>query len=204
MEVKKVLEHTCSGRRGNLFMPQKGCRCRKYVTVEQARLKVAVGTSHYVHIGTEISHVERDCTHCTQETRKSCLVCAKSGKVVVRIDKPIPGEDIISTVNEKGGKNLTVKLKKSPTIESKHILRGVENTQFGLAARERWDEYQLLTMKERIRLLTKQRIPVIIFDLAWDVWLKNPEVPFPFELRTEPDDSLEAGTGRRYDYGRPV
>lgn len=203
MEIKKVLEHTCSGQRGNPFTPQKGCNCRRWVSEEQARLKVAVGASHYVHIGTETSHVEKPCTHCTEDTRRSCLVCSKTGKVIIQVKKPIQGEDIISTVTESGNNNRTVKVKKSPTIESKHILRGIENSQFAKAARERWDEYQLITLKERIRLLTKQRVPVIIFDLAWEVWLKNSEQPFPFELREEPEDN-PIGKGRRYDYGRPV
>ncbi|VVB52925.1 Uncharacterised protein [uncultured archaeon] len=204
MEIRKVLEHTCFQATGKgPFSPSK-CRCRKYVSMDEARTKVALGVSQYVHVGNKRLVSEEVCEHCTEETKKSCDVC-KGTKAYERIYVlPIYGDDIISTVTTSGMRNLTVKVKKSPTIESKHVLRGIEDSPRGQAARDRWDEYHLLTMKQRVRLLLQNTVTAPEFDAVWNAWILDMSKPFPLEFRREPVDDRRTGEGRLYDYGRHV
>ena len=204
MEIKKVLEHTCFQLKGDGPMSPRKCRCRKFVTVEQAKTKVSLGLAEYVHVGDKIVVTEQDCTHCNEQYRRSCRECSGTGKITKREKTPVHGEDIIVTVTPDGLRNLTVKVKKSPTIEAKHILRGVENSDFGTRARERWDEYKMLTLKQRVRLLVTDQMSAYEFDNLWMLWTLDMEQPFPATLRSEPADDLKTHTGRRYDYGRSM
>jgi len=202
VELQKVLEHTCFQAKGNGPLSPEKCRCRKYITVEQARTKVNIGIGRYVVIGYNKVNQTEPCKNCSPETKSSCLNCGKTGLVHKTKLEPINGQDIILTVNSDGLRNLTVKVKKSPTIESKHILRGIENSDFARQARLRWDEYELLTLKFRIRSMLKNIVASIIYDAGWNHWLEDPTRDFPFEIRREPEDNPKTGTGRQYDYGR--
>jgi hypothetical protein len=207
MEIKKVLMHTCF-QQDHPLSPVK-CRCRKYIPAVDALRMIAEGTAQVVVKKYVDLEVQEPCPICAGDEKlvRSCFACSKLGKVTVTKKQPIYGEDVIVTVGERKNKFANTTAKKtprSPTIESNHILRGIG--AFGGivdAARERWDEYEQLTLKERIRLLVP-RIPVNIFDAVWNLWQSNPELPFPFILNPEPEDDLKTGTGRRFDYGRSI
>jgi hypothetical protein len=200
MEIDKIREHTCYQTKDP--MSPKKCGCRKFITLEEARVKLALGLSQYIHVGRKPVDYEEACAHCTPAFRKSCLSCSGSGVIKLRRYEPILGNEIISSVVTR-----TVKVKKSPTIESKHILRGLEETEWGKQAHDRWDEYQLLTLRQRIRLLVKGNPSTEYFNAVFNEWIEgkiNPMMGFPLPLRYEPDDDPKEGTGRRYDYGRSI
>jgi hypothetical protein len=210
--TKRVLVHTCfqhkKGTEADTPLSPKKCRCRQYMSAVEAAKEVSIGAAQYVRAVDKIIEADQDCVICgsVERLKKSCQWCKGTGIVKAGVHIKVDGEDIIRTVSADGKRSiLTDKVKKAPTIESNHILRGLgllegnEN-----ASRDRWDEYELLTLKERIRLLVEQRITSDEFDDQWRAWLSDTNKPFPLALRSEPKDDLQAGTGRRFDYGRPV
>jgi hypothetical protein len=212
MENKKVLAHTCFQRKKGMDrdtpLSPKKCRCRQYITVEEAAREVALEVAQYVLAVDKIIDTDQDCAICggVDKLKKSCQWCKGTGTVHAGTHIKINGQDIIRTVSRDGKRNiLTTKVKKAPTIESQHILRGlgvIDGSQS--ASRDRWDEYELLTLKQRIRLLVRDRITSEEFDNAWRAWIADTDKPFPLDFRQEPKDDLKTGTGRRFDYGRPV
>jgi len=209
MEIKKVLAHSCF-QRGKGFerdtpLSPKKCRCRQRITPEEAAKEVELGTARYVLAVDKLVETDQDCPICGgADFKKSCVWCKGTGTITAGTHIEINGSDIIRTVSLDGKRNITTtKVKKAPTIESGHIYRALGIKGGGQqAARERWDEYHLLTLKERIRLLVDGLVTTEQFDAAWQIWLDNIELPFPLTLRTEPKDDLKTMTGRRYDYGR--
>ena len=207
-----MLAHTCFQRKKGMVrdtpLSPKKCRCRQYVTVEEAAKEVELELAQYVLAVDKIVEADQECPICgnLDKLKKSCTWCKGTGTVHAGLHIKIPGQDIIRTVSRDGRKNvLTTKVKKAPTIESQHILRGlgaIGGSQY--ASRDRWDEYEMLVLKERIRLLVVGIVSSEQFDEAWRLWLTDIEKPFLMPFREEPKDDLKAGTGRRYDYGRPV
>jgi hypothetical protein len=212
MEIKKILVHTCfqhrKGMGADTPLSPKKCRCRQYISVADAAKEVSLGIAQYVRTVDKIVQADQDCLICggVDKLKKACQWCKGTGIVRAGVHIKVDGEDIIRTVSTDGKRNtLTDKVKKAPTIESNHILRGLGILAGNQdASRDRWDEYELLTLKERIRLLVKNQISSDEFDNQWRSWLTDTEKPFPLPLRSEPKDDLQTGTGRRYDYGRPV
>lgn len=212
MEIKQVLVHTCFQHKKGIGpdtpLSPKKCRCRQYINASEAAREVAQGIAQYVRTLDKIIEADQDCLICggLDPFKKACQWCKGTGIVRAGLHIKIDGEDIIRTVSLDGRRNVTTsKVKKAPTIESNHILRGlgiIAGSQD--ASRERWDEYELLTLKERIRLLVKTVTNSQDFDDAWREWMTDINKSFPLELRSEPKDDLKTATGRRYDYGRPV
>jgi hypothetical protein len=207
MENRKVLEHTCFQKEHPLSPVR--CRCRKYVTTEIAAKLIAEGSAQYVVKRWQDVISEEQCIICNGDDKlvRSCPACFKTGRARVLRQIPVFGEDIITSVGERGKRLTNTTAKKtprSPTIESNHILRAIGAVGGGQhAARDRWDEYEMLTLKERIRLLSPM-MPAKLFDAAWSIWEDDPSLPFPFVLNTEPENNLSQGTGRQYDYGRSI
>jgi hypothetical protein len=212
MEIKKVLAHTCFQRKRGMErdtpLSPKKCRCRQYVAAEEAAREVDRGLADYVLAVDKIIEVDQDCQICggIDKLKKACSWCKGAGIIRAGTHIKINGQDIIRTVSKDGRRNiLTTKVKKAPTIESAHILRGLGILGGRVSAsRERWDEYELLTLKERIRLLVNEITTSDQFDEAWKLWLADVEKPFPLLFREEPKDDATTMTGRRYDYGRSV
>jgi hypothetical protein len=212
METKKVLAHTCFQRKKGLErdtpLAPKKCRCRQYVSAAAAAKEVALGVAQYVLAVDKFIETDQDCQICggVIKLKKSCSWCKGTGVVKAGTHIKVDGQDIIRTVSIDGKRNvMTAKVKKAPTIESAHILRAlgiVDGSQ--TASRERWDEYEMLTLKERIRLLVDGITTSEQFDLMWRLWMADMSRPFPLPLRIEPQNDQKAGTGRRYDYGRSV
>lgn len=205
MVKKKVLEHTCFQKEHPLS-PVK-CRCRKRISLEKAKELVAQG-AQFVIVRYSTTTVEEPCSICEGKENlvKNCSYCGRSGKISVKKTVPVYGEDIIRTVGEKKNRlvnNAAKRTPRVPTIESKHIWRALGMSGMGsMAARSRWDEYELITLKERIRLLVDTNVEQ--FEIAWKLWEYDTSRPFPLPLREEPADDPKTGTGRRYDYGRSI
>jgi hypothetical protein len=70
------------------------------------------------------------------------------------------------------------------------------------AAIDRIDEYEMLTLKERMRLLVNAN--VLEFEAAFRTWIQDVSKEFPLPLRNEPLDDAKKGEGRLHDFGRPV
>jgi hypothetical protein len=207
MDTKKILEHTCF-QRDNPLSPV-GCRCRKYITTVEAAKLITQGSAQFVVKGYKTASIEEDCPLCAgQEKRvRSCVMCKRTGKVTVNKKMEIYGDDIIITIGSKGKRLANATAKKtprSPTIEQGHIERLVgaigNSTQ---AASNRIDEYEMLTLKERLRLLVVN-YNLEAFEIAWALWVLDPACEFPMKLRLEPVDDAKTHTGRRYDFGRSV
>src|SRR5579884_706067 len=212
MEKDTVLVHTCFQHKKGFekdtpASPEK-CRCRKRISSEKAAEEVKLGLAKYTEVKKTIEKIVV-CLNCCldgKSFKKSCKNCLGTGRVIVKEFTKIFGPDIIRTISRDGKRNITtVKVKKSPTIEAKHILRALGLYGGGQnAARERWDEYNLLTKKCFVQLLTDY-INVKEFDRIWAEWIKSPdETPFPLSLRLEPKNDLTTMVGRKYDYGRSV
>src|SRR6266850_7126380 len=172
MENKKVLAHTCFQRKKGMErdtpLTPKKCRCRQYITVEEAAKEVALGVAQYVLAVDKIVDADQDCQICgaVDKLKKSCQWCKGTGIVRTGTHIKIDGRDIIRTVSIDGKRNvLTTKVKKAPTIETSHILRGLGIIGGGqIASHTRWDEYEMLVLKARIRLLIRQFITAEEFD----------------------------------------
>lgn len=205
MEIKKVKKHTCKQGRS-----PKNCNCRKYISETEAAILLKNGRAERVIVGWKEFSV--DCPVCLDGKYKdTCDYCQKTGRV--RKKDAVEGDDI--TVVLETNRKVT-KTPRSPTIERGHIERAFDDFGAGgrvaEAARNRIAEYQLITLKEKVRLLVKN-YDAEIFEAAWRVWeagrsaveiLNSPFTKFPIELRTEPSDDRKNGVGRYYDYGRPV
>jgi hypothetical protein len=206
MEIKKVLEHTCF-QKNHPLSPMR-CRCRKYISTVQAAKLVSQGAEFVIKSYKALT-VEEVCPVCGDQDKlkTNCSLCNKTGKVLITKNLPVYGDDIIVTVGTKGKRQASTIAKKtprSPTIESNHILRAVAAIGNGQdAARERIEQYEMLTLKERIKLLVVN-FNLLEFETAWREWEADTSKPFPLELRHEAPDDQKTMTGRRYDYGRSV
>lgn len=181
MEIKNVLAHTCFQRKKGMErdtpLSPKKCRCRQYVTADQATIEVARGLAQYVVTFDKTIEVEETCSVCggQDNLKKTCKNCAGVGVVKISQRVQIKGQDIIRTVSEDGTKNITTtQVKKSPTIEKAHIERAYVDG--------RRDEQLRI---EEYGALTKDFISSLIVGY-------------------EPEDDRDKGTGRRFDYGRSV
>ena len=207
MDIKMVLEHTCF-QKDDPLTPVR-CKCRKYISTIEAAKLITQGTAQFVIKGYKTVPREDICPHCNgaDKLMQSCIVCKGAGKFTINVKLPIYGEDIIITVTEKGKQLANATAKKtprSPTIEEGHIERLVGAIgNHPEAAADRILEYELLTLKERLRLLTVNN-DLKTFEAAWQDWLLDTNQEFPLELRREPVDDFKTHTGRRYDYGRSV
>lgn len=181
MEIKKVIAHTCFQRKKGIerdtpLSPSK-CRCRQYVSANQAEVEVSLGLAQYVVVLDKTIELEEVCRVCAAQDnlKKTCKNCAGIGVVKISQRVQIKGQDIIRTVSEDGTKNITTtQVKKSPTIEKAHIERAYVDG--------RRDEQLRI---EEYGALTKDFISSLIVGY-------------------EPEDNRDKGTGRRFDYGRSV
>lgn len=204
METKKVRKHTCfqKGVGQDPLIP-KNCNCRKLISTTEAALMVKQEAARYVVVRyAEVSDV---CPMCNgqDDLKLFCSRCEKTGKILRK--EPVEGEDIIVTAGDRNQNTIKKKTPRSPTIEEGHIYRGLDDydSNRSVRARYRQDEYELLTLKERIKLLVRN-FDLESFEIAWKTWEEDPSQPFPLEFRFEPPDNRIAGTGRRYDYGRSI
>jgi DnaJ-class molecular chaperone len=153
--------------------------------------------------------VEESCPTCGEDEklRRSCTHCRTTGTVQVNKKIAVYGDAIIVTVGQTGKRQSNTTAKKtprSPTIEAGHMMRSIGAYGKGSeTAIERINEYEILTLKERIRLLVAA-LDLKTFEAAWTLWESDTSKEFPLVLRSEPVDDARKGEGRRFDYGRPV
>ena len=179
--VDKVLAHTCfqldAGAEPDKPLSPKKCRCREFISKEQAATEVALGVAQYVNIVDKVVEIEDACPTCgaIDPYRKNCTQCSGSGRTIVKRPIIVRGEDIIRTVSLDGKRNTkTTQVKKSPTIEKAHIERSYVS---GNKDEQQRIEYYGQSQREFIESLISGY---------------------------EPEDNPKTHTGRRYDYGRSV
>ena len=204
--TKQVREHTCFQKEHPLS--PVNCNCRKYIDITEADRLVAEGIGQNIVKSYKTLTVEEVCPTCAgdEKLKRSCTHCRTTGTVQVNKQLPVYGEDIIVTVSPQGkrmSKRIAQKTPRSPTIEKGHIQRSVGELGKGSeAAVDRIDEYEMLTLKERMRLLVNAN--VLEFEAAFRTWIQDVSKEFPLPLRLEPEDNAKKGEGRSYDFGRPV
>ena len=204
MVTKMVLEHTCHQAKDPLTPVR--CKCRKYISMIEAAKLITQGVAQFVEKGYKDFSYEEACSQCLgdEKSKRTCDLCKNTGKVTIHKRQAIYGDDIIITVSEAGSNTTAQKTPRSPTIEEGHIERLVGAIgNHPEAAADRILEYELLTLKERLRLLTVNN-DLKTFEAAWQDWLLDTNQEFPLELRREPVDDAKTHTGRRYDFGRSV
>jgi hypothetical protein len=203
MEIRKVLAHTCFQRKKGFEedtpLSPKKCRCRQYVTVEEARVEVERGLAQYTTV-FKPSRAEEDCPVCgaLDPLKKTCVCCGGIGKVYVTRQIPVLGDDIIRTVSPDGKRSLkTTQVKKSPTIEKAHIERA--NVSDNKEEQERIEAYgesiawNLESLGARLRQVTLGKVGKI-----------KEVVKVLSEGTPEPKNDEKKHTGRRYDFGRAL
>jgi len=184
-DLKKVLVHSClkreEGHDEDNPLPAN-CRCRKWLSVPDAKSLVDDGEAEYVAAFRRTIDTEVPCHICGQVPVlvKSCRSCDQTGFIKGKKIIIIRGEDIV----------FVSRLKKTPrtaTIEKAHIERTNEGHKDEVI---RADFYEILTVEFHESLgaakIAKPSNTVI-----------NPGKP-------EPEDNPKLGTGRKYDWGRPV
>jgi hypothetical protein len=179
--VKKVLAHTCFQHKKGFvkdtpLSPNK-CRCRAYITAEEAASEVALGLAQYVIVVDKIIEIEDTCDICgaVDILKKTCLNCNHTGVVKHKIPVVVRGHDIVRAISPDGKRNLkTTQVKKSPTIEKAHIERAYVNDN--RAEQIRIEEYGILTKECLFSLISGY----------------------------EPVDDFRKGIGRKHDWGRSL
>lgn len=184
-DLKKVLVHSC-------LKPEKGydednplpanCRCRKYLSVQDAKSLVDDGEAQYVAAFRRTIDTETPCHICAQVPTlvKSCDSCKRTGTITGKKIIIIRGEDIV----------FVSRLKKTPrtaTIEKAHIERTNEGHKDETV---RADFYEILTVEFHGSLGA-----AIIAKPSNEIVKKG---------TPEPEDNPKLGTGRLHDYGRPI
>ena len=186
--IKKVLVHSClkkeQGWDEDSVLPD-GCRCRRWITVLEAKGFVDTGEAAFVTVLRRGGESEADCHICGKlpEYQKHCTACEGTGIIKTKKDVSIRGENIVFVSN----------LKKTPrtaTIEKAHIERKLMSKAKEFREESRIDAYERLTVE-------------FLGELGAEVResktgeITKPGIP-------EPADDPKLHTGRRYDYGRAL
>lgn len=194
--------------------PARKCRCRKFISLQEATRLVKLGEASWVVVGRKRGEEEINCRLCKADPEvKNCARCRGTGKETVPYEDDVYGNDIVYTNPEHHGDAVLksfgldsqtesrkiqyatkARIQHFPTIDATHILRayvsnearkivdnvtlrkGLKTCLIGLVGyevspasaqyeRDRIEEYGLLTLKEREKLLA-------------------PFIPDPFEGRT--------------------
>lgn len=184
-DLKKVLVHSCLQREkghdeDNPLPPN--CRCRKWVSMDVAKQLVDDGEAQYVAAFRREIDTEVPCHICGQNPTlvKSCDSCAHTGFISGKKTIVIRGEDIV----------FVSRLKKTPrtaTIEKAHIERTNEGHKDETV---RSDFYEILTVE--------------FHGSLGAAIIAKPSNAIVKQGTPEPEDNPKLGTGRLYDYGRPV
>ena len=210
MSVSRV--HYCISQervaQGTEEPPAKRCRCRKFISLQEATALVKVGEASWVVIRRTRGEEEVTCRLCNGDPEiKNCAHCRGTRKEVVPYEDDVFGNDIVYTSRDPKDKAekkkrmwLAPKTPRTPTVESKHIVKaygdGLVRVRDGkrtlchwmttdkaaLVARERIEEYGRLILEARA-FIGPNKIPAIV---------------------DEPADNYQKAEGRTYDYGRSI
>jgi hypothetical protein len=221
--MKKVRMHQgCIGQEmvatGESAPPAPKCRCKKLVSYVQANEFVKTGAAKWVVTTRTPVEVIEDCSFCfemTDSEKKSCALCAGSGKIKVLREIEKFNNDIVlmsqmsvDTKNKKYRRNTRAKTPRVATIEKKHIIRAfVDDLKYAV---QRIEEYESMIQEELGEFGAELR------DSKTGEIVKpaNPEPEdkvefFPPGSITFSDGSKNKSSywkieGRRYDYGRTI
>lgn len=178
--IKKVRVHTCPETRDGRFAGD--CTCRKYVTVEKAeQLKENGLASHIISSHKQIE-VEGECGICgaDQQLKKSCRVCNKTGIAFNKKDHFEYSEDLYMRP--------ILRTPRTATIEKNHIEYAYIKLDKDAAKRiELYHQSDKLALAKLGAEIRDSRTQNILIDGT-----------------PEPEDNPKTGTGRRFDYGRPI
>jgi hypothetical protein len=185
---------------GNKEPPAKPCRCKKYVDLALAEKFVAAGQALQIVTKRIRQTSDLPCRLCHGDPKiKNCAHChGKGTEKGIDVDEEY-GIDIVLPI-----------AKRTPrvaVVEKEHILRAYvpswvreivasaergtqakkyENDavspQEAKAAADRIEEYGRM-VRDAMLFIGKNKIPMVV---------------------PEPEDNRELGTGRRWDYGRPI
>jgi hypothetical protein len=190
MEIRKVLVHSCFDKKSDIPLTPKDCRCRRWKSADEAAKLVRDGTYRYIVVSGKSVQIEETCPICSDDknSKKNCIGCNRTGKVLVTADYPVLGEDII-LASESGKENTkTVKIKKAPTLEKAHIQRayisGVAHEQMRI---EEYGESGFMLLGSLGAEVRNRKTGKIIV-----------------KGHPEPEDNEATATGRRFDYGRSL
>jgi len=138
---------------------KKKCKCKRVVSFEQAQLMVKWGEAKWVVVERNRVEVEKECRLCLNgDTKSTCDVCKGAGKMKVILQNDRYNFDIV--LGKHQGKSNRISTPRTPTIESKHILRAyVSNASRELVSAAQnmpgeWEENEYLVShddKEFIR-----------------------------------------------------
>lgn len=167
------------------------CRCRKLITTHEATKMVREGRAQWVVLSRRPVVVEETCPVCDadESKRRSCQNCKGLGTSSKTYYQEEYSEDVVMAVmgskDEDGNEVFrSVMAKQTPrvaTIEKTHIERAyIEKIK---EDQQRIEAYGLDVLEARVT-----------------TGIDNHYV----EIKPEPEDSEELGTGRRYDWGRAI
>lgn len=168
--------------------PVKGksrCGCRQKVTKEQADVLLAEGRAKRIVTKRWYEQVDLICSLCNGDPEfKKCANCLDKRTITTSVKREEYGNAIVAVSMESVDKtrryrtHVAMKTPRVATIEAKHIFRAFldNNSPVARAAQQRIEEYGLLTLQERAKLV----------------------------VGFEPEDNPKTGQGRRYDYGRSI
>lgn len=211
--------------------PAASCNCKRVVSYKQADEMVKNGTALWVVVARERGVEAVVCPLCAaQKDVKNCARCEGTGKIEQPAVWDKYNGDIVLISHR--NKSNRVSTPHAPTISAKHILRAyvksetrelvqraqnakgdwrdegfaeVEQVspQQAKAARDRIDEYGLLTLEARIFPGPDRCTHDAKFKCT------RCEVGLPTGVRfaaikPEPEDNPKTSTGREYDFGRAI
>jgi hypothetical protein len=180
MEIKKVRVHTCNQKQEGYI--ERKCRCRKFVTPEEAVELIDDGIAAYVILAYRTIEIKEICPICvnTASLKRSCSFCNTIGEISKKKIHIDYGEDIYMRP--------VLKTPRTATIEEEHI-------EYAYIKRDRdaikrIDLYHGLNQAALVELGAS-----IINSITGEI---------VFQGTIEPEDNLKKGTGRKYDYGRSI
>jgi hypothetical protein len=180
METRKFRVHTCI--QTNEGQITSKCRCRKYVTREEADKLKDDGVAANIITGVNIVEIKERCPICdaSPSLQKSCKMCDKTGEVLGKTIQCEYGDDIYMRP--------VLRTPRTATVEKNHI-------EYAYVKGDR-DAAKRIELYHHLDQLSLAKLGAQLRDPQTNEIL--------FEGTSEPSDNSEKEQGRHYDYGRPI
>ena len=228
MSVAKV--HTCPGQikiaEGMAEPPARKCRCRKYISTEEANRMCENGEASWIIVRRTQKEVELPCHSCKGDPEvKNCANCRGTGRETKLIRIPTSGDDIVLVSRlpedkreKKRSSSLAMKTPRVATIEKMHILKAyVSDTARDIVSMAQnndliagdWDVTESSELKySRERTSPKEaeasrdrieKYGLMILDAR--TYVGKDRIP---AIKSEPENDSKTHQGRDYDRGSPA
>lgn len=226
MQRKVKVHQGCIGQEmvatGESAPPAPKCRCKKLVDYTYANELIKTNQAKWVVVKRTPVEVVEDCSFCevmTDVEKKSCALCAGSGKVKGLREIETYNNDIVlmsqmsvDVKNKKYRRNTRAKTPRVATIEKKHIIRAfVDDLKYAV---ERIKEYEAMIQEELVEFGAELREGMKDGKKGKTVVPGHPEPQskvnsYPPGSITFSDGSKNKSwyweiEGRRHDYGRAI